>query len=491
MKRQISPLLGTIVIIAMIVLHSCGRDELYQGDDINVTSSVDTLLFDTVFTEVGSITRRFKVYNDLDQAISVDVNLEGGANSFYRINADGIAGPEINNAVVQANDSMYVFVEVTIDPDMPLSISPFVIEDKVIVTGGDKEQIVHLEAFGQNANYIIGRDISNIMNICESTMSQVWDDPKPYVIYGILGVVGCDLEFAPGTKIYVHGGLVIEDSTSYNAGRIIAVDGGTIQSNGTAENPVIIQGDRLEEAFDDVSGQWFGIFLGANSVGNNFTHTTIKNGIYSILADSSSSVDISHTQMLNSASIGLFGNHAKINVDNSLIQSAGSFGVYWNYGGEYTMDYSTVVSYSNQSEALRMQNYLCTDPLCLGEIRTFPLDVEIRNSIIAGSSRDELLIDEFDDGSGALNTYKLNNTLVKVDELLDAEPNFFDNCADCINYDGSDPLFVDINEGNYELDSLSVAERKAVILPGIGDDLLGRPRSTMPDIGCFESQFKM
>ena len=478
-----------------IMLFSCAREDVYMGDDIDITTSRDTIMFDTVFTEVGSATRSFKLYNALNKAVAVDIKLQGGSNSFYRINADGIVGPEVNNITIQADDSLYVFVEVFIDPDQPLSISPFVVEDQVIITGGNDQEIVQLEAFGQNANYVFGkRDITAIEDICNGLSGQIiWNDPKPYVIYGIMGISGCDLIMEAGTNVYVHGGIVIDrvDSITYNPGRIIALNGGSIQANGTLENPVTIQGDRLEPEFDDVAGQWYGIVLGDGSVDNSFSYTTIKNGIYGILADSSSHVQMDHCQLLNSASLGLFGSHASADVSNSLIYSVGSYGVYWRYGGNYNMNYSTVASYGVQAEALRMENYLCTDPLCLGAIRTNPLVANISNSILAGSSRDEILIDEFEGSDAFTVDYTINNTLIRIDEFLENRPDFFENCNDCLNYNGSDPLFIDINENNYELDSLSIAERTAIPTNGINDDLLGRMRSNEPDMGCYESQFKM
>lgn len=482
-----------ISLILATLLYSCAREDAYMGDDIDITTSRDTIMFDTVFTEVGSATRSVKLYNSKNKAVAVDIKLVGGSNSFYRINADGIVGPEINNVTIQAEDSLYVFVEVFIDPDQPLSVSPFIIEDQIIVTGGNSQDIVQLESFGQNANYVFGkRDIAAIENICTNGNPVIWNDPKPYVIYGIMGIVGCDLIMEAGTNVYIHGGLVIdrEDSITYNPGRILALNG-SIQANGTLDNPITIQGDRLEPEYRDAAGQWYGIQLDSASVNNKFTHTTIKNGIYGILADSSSHVELDHCHLLNSSSIGLFGSHSTAKVTNSLIYSIGSYGVYWRYGGEYNMEYTTVTSYGVQAEALRMENYLCTDALCLGEIRTNPLKTTISNSILVGSSRDEILIDEFEGTDPFTVDYTFNNSMIRIDEFLEVRPNFFDNCNNCINFNGSDPLFVDANDYNFELDSLSKAEKVAVPINGVTDDLLGRMRSSEPDMGCFESQFKL
>lgn len=485
----------TTLLLSMALIMGCSREEPYQGDDIDFSTSVDTLLFDTVFTEVGSVTRRFKIYNPLAQAVALDISLVGGVGSPYRINADGITGPEINQVTIQAQDSLYVFAEVTIDPDQPLSISPFIVEDQILITAGSTSQVVQLEAFGQNANYVIGRDVSTQVNICTSLSNVTWDDPKPYVIYGFMGIVGCKLVLPPGTDIYIHGGLFFDDQDTitniFNAGSIITLDGGSIESNGTADQPVTIQGDRLESGFEDVAGQYYGIRIGSGSATSTFKHTTIRNGIYGLLIDSAQQVIIENSQFLNSASVGIYADQAKTDITNTLIYSAGSYGLYYLYGGEHRMQYVTVASYNNQTEALRMQNYKCTDPLCLGEILTSPLTIDIDNSIFSGSSRDELLIDEFDGGDAFTLDFQFSNSIVRVDELLDSRPNFFDFCDPCISYNGSDTLFIDAPNYNYDLDSLSIAERMAAPIFGINTDVLGRMRSGgSPDIGCYESQFK-
>lgn len=490
MNKHILLYLLLAFVASTFIFSSCSRDDIAEGTGLQFSTSRDTILFDTVFTETGSVTRSFKIYNENNEPATIDIRLVGGTDSPFRINADGFTGPEINDAVIQANDSMYVFAEVTIDPDQPLSISPFIVEDQVIVNEGSNQKIVQLEAFGQNANYLTRKN-SDVFTPCTGAGEIVWDDPKPYIIYGQMQVADCQLVLPAGCRVYVHGGLnFVDDTTIVNSGSIYVLGNGSIDARGTADQPVSIQGDRLEVEYADVPGQWFGlVFLGGSS-NNKLKHTIIKNAIYSALVDSTSHIDIENSQLINSSSIGLYGRHASTNITNSLIYSAGSYGVYWQEGGNYNMQYTTVASYYVQAEALRMQNYFCTDPLCLGQIRTNTLNVNISNSILAGSARDEILIDRVDDGSGNGINYSINNTILKIDELLEREANFFDQCTECINYSNSDTLFVDINENNYELDSLSIATLKAKAIFGINDDLLGRMRSAVPDIGCYESQFK-
>jgi hypothetical protein len=54
--------------------------------------SLDTLVFDTVFTTIGSTTQQFKIYNNENKTLNIEeIELMGGANSFFRMNVDGIS----------------------------------------------------------------------------------------------------------------------------------------------------------------------------------------------------------------------------------------------------------------------------------------------------------------------------------------------------------------------------------------------------------------
>ena len=44
---------------------------------------------------------------------------------------DGVPGNEATDIEIAANDSLYIFGEVTINPDDPLSLSPYIVEDKL------------------------------------------------------------------------------------------------------------------------------------------------------------------------------------------------------------------------------------------------------------------------------------------------------------------------------------------------------------------------
>ena len=188
------------VIFSLINLSSCRYSErYYEGGDISLTLSKDTVRFDTVFTTVGSATRSFKIMNPLNETLLISkVSLQNQESSFFRINVNGRNGDEVDNVEIPPRDSVYVFAEVTVDPDMPLTSSPFVIEEYVNIDVNGNQQRVLLEAWGQNANYIPSTSSKGGLALLSCSNDKVtWDDPKPYVIYGILLIDSCTLELPP------------------------------------------------------------------------------------------------------------------------------------------------------------------------------------------------------------------------------------------------------------------------------------------------------
>ncbi len=480
--------------LGMVFFLSCQKESFVNSGQIVLGFSTDTLRFDTVFTEVGSITRSFKVYNHGDEHISIDrVAIRDGSKSFFRINADGIAAPVIEDLKILAGDSIYVFVEVTIDPDMPLSVSPFIIEDAIRIRAGDSEYSVILEAWGQNAHYIPDRYSNSRLTYYSCAMGQwEWNDEKPYVIYGSLVIDSCHLIMPPGTRIYVHGGIAINELGVYNDGLLILLENATLTTNGTPEAPVTFLSDRLEEAFEDVSGQWSGIILGKNSKDNELNHTVIRHSRVGISVDSAASVFMKACELGYIAGHGISARHANIYAENTLIYQTGLNGIQLGYGGNYNFNYCTVANYDNQETALFASNFTCSDPLCLDQVYLNTLNAHFTNCIFVGNSQDELTLVDATEGAdpGTFN-YHFRNCIVEVDDLLapDRFPNFFDNCIDCINTQFGDTLFIDQDTYDFHLDTMSIAIDKAVPLLLPVSDKDGLPRETdFPDIGCYEFQ---
>ncbi|HMQ48004.1 MAG TPA: right-handed parallel beta-helix repeat-containing protein [Saprospiraceae bacterium] len=484
---------------------ACDQDDNFiTGTGVNLEFSLDTLRFDTVFTEIGSATQSFKVYNRSKNPVRIDkIMIEGNENGRFRMNVDGFkdntADKAIRNVEIWGNDSIYVFVEVTIDPDQPLSISPFVIEDKVVFESGEKKQEVRLEAWGQNANYFpsrFNRGVPVVLSCNNETI--VWDDPKPYVIYGEIFIDSCLLEVHPGTRIHVHGGIAKNEVFGiFNDGIIYTLEAGSIQFKGTQEAPIVVEGDRLEENFLEQPGQWQGIIIGKGSQNNSMEYTTVKNAIFAVYVDSMGEFTARNSRFYNTNSSGIIGFHGKIDLENCLVYNNESNSLQVIQGGDYTFQYCTFASYGVDASAVGLTNFFCYDGLPPCEyLGTYRVNAFFQNCILFGSRNDELFFSDISQGAepGLFNV-TFDHCIVKVDKLLTETgglySDFFETrCFNCINASRTDALFADVSEDDYRLDTLSVAEGKALPLPGILIDLEGYTRDAqMPDVGCYEYQY--
>jgi hypothetical protein len=216
----------------------------------------------------------------------------------------------------------------------------------------------------------------------------------------------------------------------------------------------------------------------------------LSRSLVGIAADSATTVEIDHSVISFTGGPGFFARHAQAKISNTLFYRNGTQAVALTFGGDYEIVYCTMASFGNASEALLMNNFYCSDPLCSSGVALNKLTGRIYNSMMVGSSSDEVwMIDAGAVGQGLLDV-QMRNNIVVVDELLDPNnyPQFFTSiCFECFEYAPGDTLFADMNKDDYHLDSLSIAEMKARPFTGITDDLEGHVRDVvLPDIGCYE-----
>src|SRR5450755_4532141 len=128
-----------IVIVLLILFYGCKKDTFITSKDAVINLSADTLHFDTVFTTAGSVTQFFKIVNGNNQKLEINnVTLAGGTTSAFKINVDGTTGPDVKNIELDANDSIFVFVTVTINPNA--TSLPFIMRDSIIISFNGNSQ---------------------------------------------------------------------------------------------------------------------------------------------------------------------------------------------------------------------------------------------------------------------------------------------------------------------------------------------------------------
>lgn len=465
-KNFLYPLI--ILFASLLFIYSCEEEEFITGSSAKLSFSTDTVTFDTVFSTIGSTTKRFTVKNPHDKWIKISsIELAGRESSDYRLNINGVQTNEMRNIELRPDDSLYIFVEVTIDPND--ANNPLVNKDSVVFTTSNNIQDVKLISWGQDVHLIDG----------ELLQSRTWSADKPYLIYNsALLDTGQTLEIQPGANIHFHK----------NSGLYIA---GTIIAEGSAEEPIIFQGDRLEDDYEHIPGQWNGIRLLPGSKENRFNYTEIKNGIFGIWVDTLAStttptLTISNTKIQHMTSIGLWARGSTVEASNCLITDCGDYAVALTLGGEYEFYHTTIGNYWSSSTrttpSLLLNNYYIDEN---GNTQQRPLEKALFvNSIIYGNQTSEI---GFDFESVASFNYTFDHCLIKIDPETETNPDHYKSIIKNKN-----PKFVNpYRPGfNYQLDTLSPAigaakQQAAEMYPF---DLLNKSRiaDEAPDLGAYE-----
>src|SRR5690606_41757337 len=56
-------------LFSLLILFACRKDSFITGPDAIVRVTADTLKYDTVFTQTGSVTQSFKIVNENDKKL--------------------------------------------------------------------------------------------------------------------------------------------------------------------------------------------------------------------------------------------------------------------------------------------------------------------------------------------------------------------------------------------------------------------------------------
>jgi len=435
-------------------------------------------MFDTVFTTIGSTTQHLKVYNPYNQKVLISsIKLAKGKISNFRLNINGVSSNEVKNMEVAPFDSLYIFVEVTVDPSG--QNLPLVVKDSIEFVTNANRQDVDLVAWGQDFK-LVKKEILK---------STTWTSEKPYLVYNYAYVdSNATLTINPGTKVYFH-----KDAGLFVKGKVIA--------KGTVENPIRFQSDRLESVYDNVPDQWNGILLYSGSVNNEFSNVEIKNAniglqVGNIEDKGSAKVKLNNVKIQNMAYAGIFAMKSDIEAANCLITNCGFYAVALLISGNYEFNHSTIANYwggygfkARSTPAVFISNILNISkdkPDYIGNIEK----ASFGNCIITGNATDRNELNLRRSSEGVYN-YMFDRCILQVaDTFKTTSTDHFVNILK-----GVDPKFVDpYKKFNFELDTLSKAKDVAnrTISKLYPTDLKGRDRflDNGPDIGAMERQEK-
>jgi len=482
--KILQPLL--LVALTALLLVGCNYDEEYTtSSNDRLSFSEDTVRFDTVFTAVGSSTKRFKAFNKASKALRIaSVSLASGGTSGFRVNVDGHWGSQLSDIEVLAEDSIFIFAEVTVDPHD--SDSPLLLRDSLqfVLESGVTQQVI-LEAYGQDVIVLRAETISS-----DETLSSA----RPYLIYDSLVVAeNATLTLPAGTTLCFHSGAYLGVH-------------GAVVANGTTDSPVVFRGDRTDRMFsnltyDQLDAQWGGIILYPESYGNSFTCADIHSGNYGIKAPLSG-CSASKLSMLNSTISNVSGNalemvYAAADFQNCEISNAGNNCVDL-LGGSYQFIHCTIAQFypwdSSYAFALSFAN-VKGDTI-------YPLHQALfANSVITGRSADQIYGSQADDASADFNAQfvdcLINIALTGKEseqiqqmfaQSFNEEPLFSSDSDDAMcggkNFRtiGEDYIY------DFHLDSLSNARQRGSnnYLSALPQDKDGKDRPSSPDAGCYQ-----
>lgn len=457
---------GILTISLLLFLFSCKKDAFITSPDARLTLSSDTLKYDTVFVSTGSTYRSFTIINDNKQRLRLSsLKLTGGTASVFKMNVDGVPGTTFSNLEIEANDSLFVFVQVNVNPNA--ASLPFVLRDSIEISYNGNTRQVQLEAWGKNAHFL--RDKVLLSN-------ETWNNDLPYVILGSLYVPdGITLTINKGCRVYMH------------ADAPVIVDG-TLQVNGLKDTAdrVYFTGDRMDVPYNSYPASWPGLFFLDNAKDNVLNYAVIKNayqaiGIRNPSTNSNPKLILNECIIDNAWDAGIISLNSSIRARNCMVSNCGK-NLYLIQGGQYQFTHCTVVTYANRyiehkEPVLTVSN--------TGNTGSHPLDAVFRNCIFWGENgivTDEVLVQK--EGSGPFQV-NFDYNLWKV-QTAPA------NCTITQVINNQSPLFDSVSTAdnfyNFRLKNGSPALNKGVNAAVI-TDLDGRPRPVgLPDLGCFEQQ---
>ncbi len=442
---------------------SCKKTGTITDPNASVLTSVDSLHFDTVFTTTGSVTQYVKIFNNNDQNLVLsNVQLMGGSSSVFSMNVDGLAGTSFSNIEIAPNDSVYVFVKVSIDANNKQL--PFIVQDSIRFSFNGNTRFIQLDAYGRNAIYLRNKIIAK---------DTTFNDSLPIVVLGGLYVLpNVTLNLNKGTSLYFHADA---------APQIF----GTLKANGDSNNRVSFLCDRLDIPYSKYPGSWPGIYFNDSSKNNVLTYTNIKNAYQGVIISKSlapAKLTLNQCIIDNISAEGILATNSSVNATNCLISNCGT-NVSIQQGGSYVFNQCTIATYDNDYISHKTPVVSISDN---DGTTASLLNCTFNNSIIYGSGglvENEIGVSQ----KGGLNSHiYFNNVYYKLKKSLNSSLVQFNSSAE---FGGSTPAFVSIDLSNhiydFHIQDSSVCKGFGNAANPVNIDLDGRKRTTPYDIGCY------
>lgn len=372
-----------VIIAFLSAITSCTDELISTSSEHSLDFSTDTLSFDTVFSSLGSTTEKILVYNRNNRALKISrIELSGAQGSKFRLSVDGLRNDEnrFEDIEIRAKDSLYIFVQVTLNPhDLD---APVLVSDSIVFITNGNTQKVQLEAYGQDV--VLWKD-KLILN------DTILSASRPYLVYGYLSIdsaktltlpAGCCIYFYNNANLLVYGNLI---------------------ANGTLEKPVQLRGHRLDMMkysdpvpYNHIAGQWGGVYLLWNKGKHKFNHVRMTSGYVGVYVPNSDrselpDIEISNSFIHNFLLYGVVAQNANLKIHNSEVSNTGSYTLYLS-GGKHEILQSSIVNFYNSGVRAPSSRDKFPAVMIMGLNRAAAMSTVFRNSVITGSLETELSI---------------------------------------------------------------------------------------------------
>lgn len=473
------------ILFLLLGMVACRQDIVSDDPTLRLEFSQDTVLFDTVFTTMGTSTKRVMVYNPNENALCIEqVSMREG--KYFRINLDGENNADqLRDITLKGGDSLFLFVRAYIDPLD--ENSPVFIDDDIAFGVNGNIQKISLQAYGQNVEKI--QSDSRLVVYQNLTLT----NKKPYLLYDTVAVAG-NLTIQAGATIYMHAGAML-----YAYGNVIA--------QGTKDAPIIFRGDRTDMLFDSVpyrmaSGQWNGIYLihpeGILPPTYKMDYVDILSGSIGLYVYSESTgsilpkLTLKNSRIHNHSIYGLVLQNVDANVANCEISNCASYCVYLA-GGKHDFVHNTIAAYYGYPYTnLNIHQNIVPEDVAAVYINNLSKNMAKTNSsfyncIITGGRKQSLMVaTPLPDYYGG----RFEGNYLRSDSLdkAFAKNNVYASDSDTCVFKNIYYLYKKYHYYDFHLDSLSPAR-------GIGDSIAaisyptdreGYTRKAKPDAGCYE-----
>lgn len=477
-----------VILFLSICLAACKQDIVSGDPTLKLEFSHDTLLFDTVFSTMGSSTKKVMVYNPNKNALCIErVQMREG--KFFKINLDGENElDQLRDITLRGGDSLFMFVRVYIDPLN--EDNPVLLDDDIAFSVNGNIQNINLQAYGQDIIKIQGKNGKVIYPQHLTLKSN-----KPYLLYDTVAVAG-NLTIEAGATIYMHKGAAL-----YVYGNLTAL--------GTKEHPIIFRGDRTDHLFDSVpyrmaSGQWEGIYLlnpeGFAPPTYTMDYVDILSGTVGLYVYSEAQdtllphLYLNNSRIHNHSIYGLIVQNAHADVVNCEISNCASYCVYLA-GGKHNFAHNTIAAYYGYPYTdLNIHHNMLADDVAAVYINDLSKNrprtrSSFFNCIITGGRKNNLVV-----ATPLVDYYEgdFKGNYLRCDSLdkAYAQNNVYATDSDSCVFKNIYYLYKEYHYYDFQLDSLSPAQ-------GIADstialiypiDRWGVSRESKPDAGCYESR---